>query len=169
MRVFREKVFRGRLFNVFRSKKILPNGVTGYFEEVDHPGAVIILPVFKGKIIFIRQYRAVIGKYIWELPAGKLDGAESPYSCARREIIEETGYRVKRLKKVGYIYTTPGFCNEKIHVFRADCANRKEAEREPDEIISVRHFTRKDVRRMFANGRIPDAKTISALCMTGVL
>ena len=123
MKIRRKKVFSGRLLKVFKGTKRLPNGIEAYFEEVDHPGAALIVPFIKEKIVFIRQYRGVIGKYIWELPAGTLDPGETPYACAKREVEEETGCRVKSLEKVGIIFTTPGYSNEKICVFKAECVS----------------------------------------------
>ena len=165
----RRRLFRGRIFSVFQGKKTLPNGRVAYFEEVEHPGAAIVIPFYGEKIIFIRQYRGVIGKYIWELPAGTLAPGESPASCAKRELTEETGFMAKDLRRLGYIYTTPGFCNEKIVVFRALCRPGGRIERDTDEVIRTRAFKRKEVRRLFSSGRICDSKTIAALCFAGVL
>ncbi len=165
----RRKVFNGRLIKVFKGKKGLPNGREAYFEEIDHPGAALIVPFIKDKIVFIRQYRGVIGRFIWELPAGTLSPGESPRACAKRELIEETGYLVKNLRKIGNIYTTPGFCNEKISVFKADCEGRKPTRREDDELIRVKLLSKGEVRRLFKGGRITDSKTIAALSFADVL
>ena len=165
----REKVFDGKLLKVFRSTKRLPNGNDSYIEEVKHPGAAIVVPFVKNSILFIRQYRAVIEKYIWELPAGKLEPGETPYACMKREITEETGYLVRDLKRIGMIYTSPGFCDEIIHVFRADCISRGEHNRDADELIRIRHLSRKKARSLFRNGKITDSKTIAALAFAGVI
>ncbi|MEA3489831.1 MAG: NUDIX hydrolase [Candidatus Omnitrophota bacterium] len=165
----REVVFGGCLFTVFKGRKRLPDGRNAYFEEIDHPGAALIIPFVKEKIIFIRQYRGVIEKYIWELPAGIIDPGETPYSCAKRELVEETGYEAEKIKKIGLIYTTPGFCNEKIHIFRADCKRDGTGKRDPDELIRVKQMTKDGVRRLFKNGRISDSKTIAALSFAGIL
>jgi ADP-ribose pyrophosphatase len=164
-----KKVFDGRLLKVFKTYQKLPNGKKACLEEVRHPGAAIIVPFVNNKIVFIRQYRPVIGKYIWELPAGTLDAKETPHACAKREVTEETGYLVGKLSKLGHIYTTPGFCTEKIHVYRADCKGKRETCRDEDEIIDVRLLSKAEVRKKFQNGRINDAKTISALKFAGVL
>ncbi|MFH1878409.1 MAG: NUDIX hydrolase [Candidatus Omnitrophota bacterium] len=165
----RVKVFDGRLLQVFRSTKILPNGIQGVFEEIDHPGAALLVPFLDERIVFIRQYRAVIGKYIWELPAGTLAKGETPYACARREIKEETGFIVRGVRKIGEVYTTPGFCNEKIHIFRADCVKEEGSARDHDEIIKVSLLSRADVLSKFKKGLINDSKTISALAFAGLL
>ena len=169
MRFSRREVFKGRLFRVFKGRKKLPNGRKAYFEEVDHPGAALVIPFIKDEIVFIRQYRGVIGKYIWELPAGTLEPGETPYACAKREVAEETGYPVKDLKRIGLVYSTPGFCNEKIYIFKARCESRKEGRKDGDELIRVERFTRRGTRRLFKNGRINDSKTIAALSFAGIL
>ena len=165
----RKKVFDGRLLKVFTSRKILPNGQRANFEEIAHPGASLVIPFVKSKIVCIRQYRAVIDRYIWELPAGTLARGESPHACARRETTEETGYTVKSLKKLGYIYTTPGFCNEKIHIFSAECGKKIATEKDADEIINVRLLSKKEIKALFLGGRINDSKTIAALSFAGIL
>jgi ADP-ribose pyrophosphatase len=165
----RKKIFNGRLIKVFKGKKKLPNGREAYFEEVIHPGAALVVPFIKGKIVFIRQYRGLIKKYIWELPAGTLAPGETPYSCAKREITEETGYRVKGLKRIGVIHSSPGFCNEKIYIFRADCVSKGVSCVGEDELIKVKRFSAGEVRRLFKSGRISDSKTIAALTFAGIL
>jgi ADP-ribose pyrophosphatase len=165
----RKCIFKGRVFDLYTGTKVLPDKRKVYIEEVAHPGASLIVP-FKGdRLVFIRQFRPVIGKFIWEIPAGTLSPGESPLVCARRELLEETGYSAARLKKLGYIYTTPGFCNEKISVFMAVCGKRGSVERDEDELMSVRTFSRAQVKKMLSNGRISDAKTIAALALAGVV
>lgn len=165
----RRKIFSGRIFKVYTEKKTLPDGRKTRIDGVDHPGASVIVP-FKGRsIVFIRQYRPVIEKFIWELPAGTLEKGEKPLECAKREVKEETGFRVKKIKKIGKIYTTPGFCNEQISVYAATCSSLGGPQRDADEHIRVKLLTRKDVKKMFASGKITDSKTISALTLAGVL
>ncbi|MBU1084606.1 MAG: NUDIX hydrolase [Candidatus Omnitrophota bacterium] len=169
MKMYRKMVFNGRLLKVFRSRKALPEGKIGYFEEVQHPGAVLVVPFVGEKVVLLRQYRGVIGDYIWELPAGKLDPGETPYKCAKRELLEETGYLAKNIKKLGFIYTTPGFCDEKIYIFTADCSGKVEASKESDEIIEVSVLGKKSIRNLFREGRINDAKTIAGLSLAGIV
>ncbi len=165
----RKKVFDGKLLKVYKSNIKLPDNRVGYFEEVEHPGAALVVPFFKGKIVFLKQYRAVIGEYIWELPAGKLDAGETPYKCIKREIQEETGYEAKNLKKIGMIYTSPGFCDEVIHIFRADCTNKGPRSLDSDEIIDVELLSKSRIKKLFNSGKMPDAKTIAALAFAGIL
>ena len=164
----RKKVFDGKLIKVFRSRRVLPNGRKAYFEEIEHPGAAIVIPFIGEKIVFIRQYRGVVGRYLWELPAGKLSPGELPAACASRETLEETGYTVAGIRKIGVIYTSPGFCNEKIHIFAAECRSRKVAKRDRDELIEVRLLTIKEVLRLFGSGKISDAKTVATLAFAGI-
>ncbi|MCK4851981.1 MAG: NUDIX hydrolase [Candidatus Omnitrophica bacterium] len=164
-----EKVFDGRLIKLFKSYIRLPDGRKGYFEEIRHPGAALVVPFTGDCVVFIRQYRPVIGKYIWELPAGTLNPGETPYSCAKREVTEETGYAVSDLKRIGTIYSSPGFCDEVIHIFRADCIARGTHNRDTDEFLSVRRIRTKNVKSLFQNKRISDSKTIAALAFAGLL
>jgi ADP-ribose pyrophosphatase len=165
-----KRVFNGKLLKVFVKKVRLPNGYTATFEMIKHPGAALIVPfVSSNSIIMLRQLRPVIGKYIYELPAGTTDKGEAPASCAKREIIEETGYSAGRMKKLGCIYPVPGYSTEKITIYRADLLTKSPRRREKDEVISTRILTRTAVRRLFKSGRIIDAKTIAALAFCGWL
>ncbi|MGB2631095.1 MAG: NUDIX hydrolase [Candidatus Omnitrophota bacterium] len=165
----RKKIFKGRLINVLTEEKTLPDGRKAYFEKIEHPGAALVLPFTAKKIVFIRQYRCVIRKYIWELPAGIISRGETPYACAKREVAEETGYKVRNLRRIGTIYTTPGFCNEKIYIFSADCFKKRAPRREKDEHIKVRLFSRTEVKGLFKKGKITDSKTIAALAFAGII
>jgi len=164
-----KKVFNGKLLKVFTTIKKLPWGKEAYFEVVKHPGASLIVPSIGNKIVFIRQLRPVVGKELWELPAGTLEKNETPYKCAKREVKEETGYLVKNLKKIGVIYTTPGFSDEKIHIYQAECTQKGEIDPDEDEKIEVHLFSRKKIKEMFYLGQITDSKTIAALAFAGII
>jgi ADP-ribose pyrophosphatase len=165
-----KKVFKGRLLNVFIKYERLPNGHTARFEMIRHPGAALIVPfVGKERIIMLRQLRPVIGKFIYELPAGTLGAKEPPLACARREIIEETGYSAKRLKRLGMIYPVPGYSTERIIIYAASGLKETKRIPEKDEVIRTTAFTKKAVRALFRKGGITDAKTIAALAMCGWL
>ena len=110
--------FNGKLIKVFEKKTLLPNSETINLEIVKHPGAVLIIPFLsKEKIILIKQYRPVMKEYLYELPAGTLEKKESTRVCAKRELIEETGYRANKIRKIGKIYPCPGYSTEKIIIF----------------------------------------------------
>lgn len=165
-----KNVFRGKLLNVFVKKVRLPNGYIARFEIIKHPGAALIVPFLKrDKIILLRQLRPVINSYIYELPAGTLSKNESPIACARREIIEETGYSTKKLTLLGDIYPVPGYSTEKIIIYKAEGLTKTERRIEKDEVMENRVVTRSEVRRLFKNGRLVDAKTIAALALCGWL
>ena len=161
-------VFRGKLLKVFVKKVRLPNGYLATYEMIEHPGAALIVPFLtKDKIIMLRQLRPVIGAYIYELPAGTLDKKESPLSCARREIIEETGYSAKKFKLLGSIYPVPGYSTEKIFIYKADGLKRSVHTPEEDEVIASCVLNKAQVKKLFKTGKIIDAKTIASLAFCG--
>lgn len=148
----------------------LPNGRIHKISFIKHPGAVIIAPFLdKNKIVFMRQFRPVLKKYIYELPAGTLDPHESLATCAKRELIEETGLRARTIKKVGQIYPVPGYSTEIIHIFKADGLTQGKAAPEQYEVIENIAMTRAQVRKLFTSGKLQDAKSICALAFCGWL
>lgn len=162
------RVFKGKLMNVFVGEERLPHGYVARFEIIKHPGAALIVPFLtKDKIIMLRQLRPVIGQYIYELPAGTLDKNELPAACAKREIIEETGYSTKKITLLGKIYPVPGYSTEKIFIYKAEGLKKVTQAIEPDEVIEILVFTKAQVKRLFKSGKIVDAKTICALAMCG--
>ena len=166
-----KKVYKGKLLNIFVREVKLPNGYIATFETIKHPGAALIVPFLtKDKIIMLKQLRPVINKYIYELPAGTLNKNESPLSCARREIAEETGYSAKKFTLLGKIYPVPGYSTEKIAIYKAEGLElEKENSSEEDEIIEIRIFNRSKIKRLFKAGILVDAKTICALALCGWL
>ena len=148
----------------------LPNGKTHTISYINHPGAVIIAPfISKDKIVFMRQFRPALGKYIYELPAGTLDPNESLATCAKRELIEETGLRAKKIIKMGQIYPVPGYSTEIIYIFKAEGLTQGEAEPEDYEVIENIIMTKAQVRKLFTSGKLQDAKSICALTFCGWL
>jgi ADP-ribose pyrophosphatase len=159
-----------KFLNIKQRKIRLPNGNTIALELVDHPGAVLIVPFLtSGKVILLRQFRAVINSYIFELPAGTLEKGEQPLACARREIIEETGYSARKFTKLGTICPVPGYSTEKITLYKAEGLTLRGIACEPDEVIETLVVTRKTVRELFKAGKIIDAKTICAFAHCGWL
>ena len=115
-----EKRYSGRAFDLVIDQVEYASGKRSIREIADHPGGAVIVPFPDRKtILLIRQYRHPMRKVLYELPAGKLDHGEQPETCAARELSEETGYQASRLEKLTTIYTSPGFCNEQLHVFLA--------------------------------------------------
>ena len=163
-------VFKGRLLRLAVKKVRLPNGYVATYETVQHPGAALIVPFpAKNKIIMLRQLRPVIGRYIYELPAGTLDKNEHPLSCAKREIIEETGFAAKKFIYLGKIFPVPGYSTECISIYKAEKLHKVEHVAEKDEVIKSLIFSKADIRKLFRSGKITDAKTIAALALVGWL
>lgn len=169
-------VFRGRLLDVRVETAEYPDGSTGELEIVRHPGACAVLPIAAPSercdagtttgVILLRQYRHAVGGVLWEVPAGKLDGAESPESCARRELREETGIEAADLQPLTTLYTTPGFTDERIHLFVATGLTFGAPEPEGEEFIAVRTVDLDAALGMVESGEIGDAKTVACLLLT---
>ena len=163
-------LFKGRLLDLVVKNVRLPNGYTVRLETIKHPGAALIIPFLsKEKIILLRQYRPVIDSYIYELPAGTLDKNEKPVECARREIIEETGFSAGKLAYIGKIFPVPGYSTECIKIYKAERLRKEKHKYEDDEVIKSHLFTRPGIRKLFKSGKIVDAKTIAALALVGWL
>ena len=163
-------IYKGRLISLETREVLLPNGHRSQLEVINHPGAVLIIPFLSAdKVILLRQFRAVINTYLYELPAGTLKSKESHLSCAKREIVEETGFFAKRLTRLGYLYPVPGYSTEKIIVFKAQDLSPKQGNADEDEILETLVFTKAQVRKLLSSGNLVDAKTISAFAMCGWL
>ena len=167
----KKSVFKGKiLLDVHLDKVMLPNGTEVRLECIKHPGAAAVIPFLnKNEVILIKQYRPVVDKYIWEIPAGTLKKGESPLRCAKRELEEEIGYKAGSIKYLMHIYTTPGFTNERIHIYKATRLGKVKLKPDADEILAVKNFTVSDIRRMLKNKKIIDAKTIAGLAACGII
>jgi ADP-ribose pyrophosphatase len=128
-------------------------------EVVRHPGGVAVVAELDGKILFVRQRRYPMEKDLLELPAGKLDGTEDPELAAQRELEEETGYRASSLQKIGAFYTSPGFCDELLHIYEAEELKVAKQSLEWDEDIQIERYDLTEALQMIASGEICDAKT----------
>ena len=128
-----------------------------------HPGAVVIMPQFAdGRLLLIAQYRFAVGETLLEFPAGTLETGEAPLACARRELLEETGYRAEHWRALGTIYSSPGFCDEQQHLFLASGLVPEHAAADEEEILEVKRLTVPEVERAIAEGALVDAKSIAA-------
>lgn len=161
------RVYSGRIVKLDVDTVRFPDGSTGEMEMFRHPGAAAVIPVLGGdaadpQILLIRQYRYATEGMIWEIPAGRLDPEEAPIDCAGRELLEETGARAGRIEPLTMIYPTPGFCDERIHLFAAYdlTVNEQDARREADEFLTVTPHSLSTVLGMIRDGAISDAKTI---------
>ena len=163
-RIGGDTVFIGQILRVEKDCVRLPDGGEASREVVRHPGAAVILPLVDDHTVLLEwQYRYALGRHIWEIPAGKLDGGESPRAAAERELLEETGYRARRWDAMLKINTSPGFCDEWAHLFLARDLYYEGHPGEVDEFVTVAHTPIAQAMQMIADGKINDAKTIMAL------
>lgn len=158
-------IYKGKVFNTLVDEVQYDSGNRGVREVAEHPGGAVVMPVLDdGRIVFVYQYRYPLKDYLYELPAGKLEAGEPPEVCARRELKEETGYEAGRLEKLTAIYTTPGFCTEKLHIFIArDLKDGKQQLEEGELGLSLKYISPVDAFEMVRRNEIVDAKTIVGL------
>jgi ADP-ribose pyrophosphatase len=160
-------VYRGPVFWVTTDHVQEPGGVRVRRDLIHHTGSVVVLAVDDSgatpKVLLERQYRHAAGDYLWELPAGRIDAGEGELEAAKRELIEETGYRAARWRRIFKFYSTPGFVAETMSVFLATGLREGEAEPEEDEVIYKRMVPLPTAVKMAVSGAIRDAKTISSV------
>jgi ADP-ribose pyrophosphatase len=153
-----------RLFSLVRENYTLDNGVTSEMDFIQHPGAAAMVPMINNEeVVLIKQYRHAIRQFIWEIPAGTLDAGESPLNCARRELIEETGYSADDWHHLGTITPLPGCSDESIHIFLASDLKVAGQKLDHDEMLNVHSIKLNDALQMILTGEICDGKTISGL------
>ena len=164
MEMTSKPIYAGRVVNLNLETVTLPNGATVELEVIHHPGAAAVVPVRDdGAVLLIRQYRHAVGGYIYELPAGKLDPGEDPKDCAARELEEEIGFRASSLEHVVTFYTTPGFTDEVIYLYRARGLTPGRQKLDTDEVLEVVAFPLEDALAKIRDGTIRDGKTIVGL------
>ena len=165
------RVYAGRVVQLDIDTVRYPDGSAGEMEMFRHPGASAVVPVLSlpdepdPRILLIRQYRYAAEGVIWEVPAGRLDPGEEPLDCARRELLEETGASAERIEPLTMIYPTPGFCDEKIHLFVATglTVDESAARREADEFMELVPLPLSQAVGLIRDGQIVDGKTICAV------
>lgn len=161
--VHTETVFTGRLIDVRKDTVRLPNGTTTNREIVVHPEVIAVLPLLDdGRIVMVRQFRKAAEKVLLEVPAGGVDDGETPEDAVRREMVEETGYRVGSIKKLSSFYTSPGFTTELMHLYEARGLLPGKATEETDQ-IEVVLMTPEEALERVESDEIADAKTLLAL------
>jgi len=162
-------LYNGKIFNVALEKVTLPNGVIKDREVVRHPGAAAMVPLLDdGNVVLVKQHRHAVNNYLWEIPAGTLEPDEEPVACARRELIEETGYEANNFDKLTEILPAPGYTDESIHIFLATGLNAVGQKLEDDEILTVQPTPFDKAIEMIKTGEIQDAKTIVGLLLTSL-
>lgn len=164
-------VFECPLFKVRHDKLIEPGGKRSERDVIRHNGSVVILALDNAKskkdpwIVIERQYRHAANRFLWELPAGKLEAGEEPVAGAQRELEEETGYRAKKWKPLVEYYASPGFLGESMKVFLAEGLIAGDAHPEDDEQIEIRLVKLSDVLKMIEKGAILDGKTLTSVLL----
>ena len=157
-------IHQGRILRIYSEDVTLPTGVAVKHDVIRHPGASAIVPLDGRDVILIRQYRYCASGYLWEVPAGTLNAGETPEQCAKRELIEEAGVDAGELHHAGFIFTAPGFTDEKIHIFVARKLTPRPQNLDDDEVITeVKRVPFDECIAMVARGEIVDAKTIAGL------
>jgi ADP-ribose pyrophosphatase len=157
-----KQLYKGRVVQLQLTTVSLPNGRQKIREILIHPGAAAIVPVMNEEVLLVEQYRTAIGRKTLEIPAGTLEEGESPEECAKRELIEETGFDASHWDKLAEYYPSPGYSSEVIHVFKASGLKRvTEAEAE----LPIHHLDLKEVEARIRTGEIKDSKTIIGVLM----
>jgi ADP-ribose pyrophosphatase len=160
-------VYRGPAFWVSFDEVLEPTGVRARRDIVHHTGSVVVLAVEEGpgepRILLERQYRHAAQRFLWELPAGRIDKGEKELGAAKRELLEETGYTARRWKRILQFYASPGFVAETMAIFLAQDLRPGTAQPEADEVIQVRMVPLSKAVRMVMSGRIFDGKTIAGV------
>ena len=159
-----EEIYKGKIVHLFCDTVRLPNGKEATREVIRHVGAAAIVPLTdEGNVILVRQYRYPFSQVMLEIPAGKLDIGEEPINCAKRELIEETGYDAKELVYLGAFYPSVAMLNEVIHLFLAKNMTLCETNLDEDEFLHVEQRPLREVVEAVMRGEIPDGKTQTAI------
>lgn len=168
-RIESRRAYTGRVISLDVDKIRFPDGSVGEIEMVRHPGASAVVPFLSDpsgedpQVLLIRQYRYAAEGYLYEIPAGRLNAGEDPRHCALRELKEETGCSAARVEQLFTMYTTPGFSDEKIHLFMATELTAGETKHEADEFLELQPMLLSRALQMVKAGEIQDAKTALGL------
>ncbi len=161
-----QPIYEGRVISLRVDDIEVKSGLNVRREVVDHPGAVVILPIdADGRILWVRQYRYAAARALLELPAGTLEKGETPEATARRELVEETGFAAAAWQSLGGFFSAPGFCTEYLHAFAASDLTPEHADGDEDEDIEVVPLTLDESLARLDAGEIEDAKSLAALML----
>ena len=162
-----KEVYNCKIFRITEDKAV--DKKTGFEisrSVVRHGGSAVMMAMDdKKRILLVRQYRLPADKSLWELPAGKVDAGEKPLDAAKRELVEETGYKARTWKKLASFWVSPGYVEERMTIYRATDLKEGVATPMEDERIEMAWFTRKQIADMIATGKIQDAKTMIGFLM----
>ena len=155
--------YKGKAVSFTSHEIILPNGKNATREFLVHPGATAVLPfINKDTVVLVKQYRYPVKEVTLEVPAGKIDSRETPYSCVKRELKEETGFSAKKIIKLNTFWPTPAFADEVLHIYAAFDLTKDKASPDEDEFISYQTVPFKKLLEWIRLGKIKDSKTIIA-------
>ncbi len=164
-RVRSEEVYRGHVFTLRKDTLRLEGGKEIQRDVVVHGGAVVVVAVENGDLLFVRQYRYAAGQSLLELVAGTLEPGEDPAETAGRELQEEAGFKAARITKLGQFFSAPGFCSELLHCYLAEGLTPSRLPGDEDEEIELERYSLADALRMAREGQIQDAKTLAGLLL----
>jgi ADP-ribose pyrophosphatase len=161
-------VFQGRVLTLNLERVTLPNGAVAELEIAHHPGGAAVVALDRtGRVCLLRQFRHATGRWILELPAGKIDNREPPLDCAQRELVEEAGVAAARWDGLGAFFSSPGVLTEVIHVFLARELSAAQSQPEAHEVFEVHWVAMPEALAMAVDGRIEDGKTLVGLFRAG--
>lgn len=163
-RLHRELVHKGRIIDFYQDEMLTPSGDKVIYDIVEHKGAASMVAVDDdGKILMVRQYRTAIQKESLELPAGGINPDEDMKTCAMRELEEETGYRTEDAEHLIDVYTSVGFCNEKIYIYYTDKLIPSKQHLDADEYVNVERYSLEESMELIMQGKIEDSKTVAGI------
>ncbi len=161
-----QPIYQGRVIKLRVDEIEVASGRNVRREVIDHPGAVVIVPVDgEGRFLWVKQHRYAAGRDLLELPAGTLEAGEEPEACARRELAEETGFAAAAWRRLGGFFSAPGFCTEYLHAFLATDLTPKSAEGDEDEELEVVPLSLDESLDRIDAGEVEDAKSIASILL----
>ena len=148
------------IFSVTSDRALDPDGFEIKRAIVQHGGSAVMMPIDKRRVLLVRQFRLPARRYLWELPAGRVDEGETPLQAAKRELVEEAGLRAKKWAKLAEFFPSPGFLAEKMTIYTARELTQGDSEPMDDERIETKWYTAAEIDKMIQSGKIIDAKTM---------
>ncbi|HHT67121.1 MAG TPA: NUDIX hydrolase [Erysipelotrichaceae bacterium] len=159
------EIYRGKVVNLYQDEVLCPNGQISLREIVSHRGGVAILLEINNRFVIEKQYRYAFDEEVYEIPAGKLEEGEEPLESAKRELLEETGYRPLEMIHLGNIYPTCGYSTEIIYIYYCPLAKKEERQLDSDEVIDLCLLSLEEIEKMIEENLIKDSKTIAAISL----